>query len=175
MHAACTGRCKAPWHWNSIFSTDLVFPLSEQTLPVENTYLDISRMFSIYSPVAFLLLSKLAIWALNEPVLEFGDQSNGLRTSWMSLKPVDWVGKMHNEKIVSVRFVKIGRFVTKWASTRIWGPVEWIEDQLNGLGTSWMGYNDQSIYMIQNNDVLYLTLCDFGTPNNFFLFNAFLQ
>ena len=28
--------------------------------------------------------------------------------------------------------------------------------------------------MIQN-DVLYLTLCDFGTPNNFFLFNAFLQ
>ena len=54
----------------------------------------------------------------------------------MSLGPLDWVGGMHNEKIVSVRLVKIGRFVTKCASTRIWGPVEWIEDQLNGLGTS---------------------------------------
>ena len=31
----------------------------------------------------------------------------------MSLGPVDWVGEMHNENIVSVCFVKIGRFVTK--------------------------------------------------------------
>ena len=54
----------------------------------------------------------------------------------MSLAPVDWVGEMQNEKIESVRFVKIGRFCTKLASARIWGPVEWIEDQLNGLGTS---------------------------------------
>ena len=51
----------------------------------------------------------------------------------MSLGPVDWVGGMHNEKIVSVCFVKFG---SKWASIGIWGPVEWIEDQLNGLGTS---------------------------------------
>ena len=121
------------------------------------------------------VLSKLAILALNEPVLEFRDHLNGLRTSWMSSGPVDWVGEMHNEKIVSVRFVKISRFVTRWASTRIWGPVEWIEDQLNGLVTSWMGYNDQSIYIIQNNYVLYLIHCDFGTPNNLFLFNAFLH
>ena len=54
----------------------------------------------------------------------------------MSLGPVDWVGKMHNEKIVSVRFVKIGRFGTKLASAGIWGPVKWVEDQLNEPGTS---------------------------------------
>ena len=93
----------------------------------------------------------------------------------MSLGPVDWVGGMHNEKIVSVCFVKIGYFGTKGASTGIWGPVEWIEDQLNWLETSLMGYNDQSIYMIQKNNVSYLILRDFGTPNNLFLFNAFIQ
>ena len=54
----------------------------------------------------------------------------------MSLGLVDWVTAMHNEKIVSVRFVKICCFVTKGASIRIWGPVEWIEDQLNEPGTS---------------------------------------
>ena len=59
------------------------------------------------------VLSKLAILALNEPVLEFRDQLNGLSTSRMSLGPVDWVGEMHNEKIVSVCFVKIGHFGTK--------------------------------------------------------------
>ena len=31
----------------------------------------------------------------------------------MSLGPVDCVGEMQNEKIVSVRLVKIGHFVTK--------------------------------------------------------------
>ena len=54
-------------------------------------------------------------------------------------------------------------------------PVLEFGDQLNGLGTSWMGYNDQSIYIIQTNDVSYLILRDFGTPNNLFLFNAFLH
>ena len=95
------------------------------------------------------VLSKLAILALNEPVLEFRDHLNGLRTSWMSSGPVDWVGEMHNEQIVSVRFVKIGRYFTKWASTRIWvtswmdwGPVEWVGDQLNEPGASWLGQGD---------------------------------
>ena len=54
----------------------------------------------------------------------------------MSLGPLDLVGGIHNEKIVSVCFVKIGYFGRKGASIGIWGPVEWIEDQLNGLGTS---------------------------------------
>ena len=35
----------------------------------------------------------------------------------MSLGPVDWVEGMHNEKVVSVCFVKIGHFGTKWVST----------------------------------------------------------
>ena len=178
MHLACTGRCKAPRHWNSIFSTHLSFVRTDFA-----SWKYISKILLKHAPVAFFVseiwpfrvdffarsnsncnirfcssalywdqltglggctmkrkhqfvLSKLASLALNEPVLELGDQLNGVRTSWMSLGPVDWVGGMHNEKIVSVCFVKIGHFGTKWASTGIWGPVEWIEDQLNGLGTS---------------------------------------
>ena len=38
---ACTGPCTTPWHWNSIFPTDLVFSMSGKTMPVENKNLDI--------------------------------------------------------------------------------------------------------------------------------------
>ena len=66
--------------------------------------------------------------------LECGeDQLNEPRTSWMSLGPGDWVGGMHNEKIVSVCFVKIDHFGTKWASQEF-------GDQFIGLRTSWMGW-----------------------------------
>ena len=65
-----------------------------------------------------------------------------LGTSWMSLGPLDWIEVMHNEKIVSVCFVKIGHFGTESASTGTWGPVEWGEDQLNESGTTWLGWGD---------------------------------
>ena len=54
----------------------------------------------------------------------------------MSLGPVDWVRGIHNEKIVSVCFVKIRHFGAIRASTGIKGPFEWFEDQLNERGTS---------------------------------------
>ena len=37
----CTGPCIAPWHWNSIFSTFLVFSLLGQTMPIEKRTLEI--------------------------------------------------------------------------------------------------------------------------------------
>ena len=35
-----------------------------------------------------------------------------------------------------------GHVRTKWASTEIWGPLEWAEDQLNEPGTSWLSWGD---------------------------------
>ena len=40
MHA-CTGPCTTPWHWNSLFPTDLVFSKSGKNMLVENENLEI--------------------------------------------------------------------------------------------------------------------------------------
>ena len=90
----------------------------------------VERSWSEFAKIRWNPTAKFATLPLTRALYEFGDQLNGLGTSWMGWGPVDWSFQNQNLKINGLSFFNFFDLSDQY----------WDICKKQCLGTSWMGW-----------------------------------
>ena len=88
-------------------------------------------------------------WAISGPLLRyqlktvFGDQLNGLRTSWLGGEGPPWAKIWKEMHFVFWNFLIWAAITEISVKNGFWGPVEWVGDQLTGWGGATRNQNSK--------------------------------
>ena len=98
----------------------------------------VEMSWSEFAKIRWNPTAKFATLPLTRALYEFGDQLNGLGTSWMGWGPVEWYScdKVERSwsKFAEIRWKPMAKFATLSLTRALYE----FGDQLNGLGTSWI-------------------------------------
>ena len=154
-----TGSCRAPWHWNLFnwsrpsyirahyitrqFKSEIFLKCTCAYTPCINGLLHgpFTLKFNFSTDLVYPV-SGLVEWAL-----------------------LGWGGKL-----LVIAFRKYHVQIDAFIIITVWGPVEWVEDKLNGLGCPGVIWQDQNGQKIT---FRFLQPFHLATPNGWFLLDTF--